>query len=109
MFISDPHEQQAPFWRIDSHFSDDLVKGLAEQFLPNRANPLGSGLPMLQGLIQCVLEPHHIRPLRFLMRDVLHEMLAIFCLPIPRKDHIVEDIYMSEVLPSGLGLGSNGF
>lgn len=109
MLISDPHEQQSTFWRIDGDLSDDLIKGLAEQFLSNRTNALGSGLPVLQGLVQRFLEPHHIRPLRFLMRDVLHEMLAIVGLPIPRKDHIVEDIYMRQGLPSGLGLGSNGF
>jgi len=47
MLVSDPHQQKSSFGAVDGDLSDDLIEGLAEQFLAYGTNAFGFGLPVL--------------------------------------------------------------
>jgi hypothetical protein len=43
------------------------------------------------------------------MRDILHEVLVMVCVPVAREDHVVEHICVDQEVPSGLGRASSCF
>lgn len=92
MLVPNAHEQHSSFGRSDGDLPDDFVEGLAEELLADRTNAFRACLAVLEGLIQGLLESHHIGPFGLLVRDVLHKVLAVGCLPVSGQDHVVEDV-----------------
>ena len=109
MFIPDPHQEKSSLWAIDGHLTDNFIEGLAEQFLSNRAYPLSSSLSILQGSIKFFFKMNDIISFSSLMGNILHEIFRLTGLPFSREDHIVKNIWIWWIVPSGLGLGSNDF
>lgn len=89
--------------------SYNLVIGLTKQFLPDGTNPLASCLPILERLIEQLLEFLNILSRCIWMWNILHKAFIILVHPISWRNHTIKNIYVIVKIPSGLGFGSRTF
>jgi hypothetical protein len=89
VLVPDPHEQKPSLGTVYGDLPDDLVKTLTKQLLSDRTYALISGLPVLQCLLQTLLQLEYVVSGCLGVGDVLHKVFAFLGLPVSRSYHII--------------------
>lgn len=98
VLVPNSHQEQPPLRAVDGHLPDDLIECLRVELLANRADSLGFGLPVLEHLVEPVLQLDYVLPGGGLVRYVLDVELFHVVDPVARGDDGIENLL-------GLGRG----
>lgn len=70
-----PQEEQPPLGAVDGDLPDELIEALRIQLLPDGADARLARLPLLQLLVELLLEVDHVQARGRRARNVLHPQL----------------------------------